>query len=118
MAGAAEGKTLITADIGAEIGDEHWTMDDDALGELCVEHLDRSSPTSGARYLGVGAPDAARLPGVPPSYEADRPGSSRAPASTGLMTIGRNGEFAHILMEDVYWRVLDRIRRLEESWSG
>ena len=29
-----------------------------------------------------------------------------------LVSIGRNGEFAHILMEDVYWRTVRRARRL------
>jgi hypothetical protein len=30
----------------------------------------------------------------------------------GLHSIGRNGEFAHILMEDVYWRTVSRMRQL------
>jgi hypothetical protein len=29
----------------------------------------------------------------------------------GLASIGRNGEFAHILMEDVYWRTTRRVHR-------
>jgi hypothetical protein len=29
---------------------------------------------------------------------------------TDLLSVGRNGEFAHILMEDVYWRTLARVR--------
>ena len=50
---APEGKTLITADIGAEIGDEHWTMDDAELGELCIDGARPSScPTARRDYLG------------------------------------------------------------------
>jgi hypothetical protein len=28
----------------------------------------------------------------------------------GLLSIGRNGEFGHWLMEDVYWRTLAKMR--------
>ena len=31
------------------------------------------------------------------------------------MSVGRNGEFDHLLMEDVYWRTVRRIRRLAEE---
>ena len=46
-------------------------------------------------------------------YEADR--QSLVDHGTGvdrLVSIGRNGEFAHILMEDVYWRTMRKVRRL------
>jgi len=33
----------------------------------------------------------------------------------GLVSVGRNGEFDHLLMEDVYWRTVRRIRRLAEE---
>jgi hypothetical protein len=38
--------------------------------------------------------------------------------STGienLLSIGRNGEFAHIFMEDVYWRTRKKVRHLIET---
>ena len=30
----------------------------------------------------------------------------------GLYSVGRNGEFRHIFMEDVYWRTLKKMRQL------
>jgi protoporphyrinogen/coproporphyrinogen III oxidase len=117
---APEGKTLITADIGAEIGDEHWSMDDGELGERCIDALVEIVPSARRDYLGcrvVRAPSA--YPVFHLDYELDR---QRLATSTGvdrLLSIGRNGEFAHILMEDVYWRTVRRARRLaRELKSG
>ena len=105
---APEGKTLITADIGAEIGDEYWTMDDDELGDRCIDALDRDHPDRPPRLPRVPRrPPADRVPGVPPRLRGRPPAArGRRPASTGSLSIGRNGEFAHILMEDVYWRTM------------
>ena len=47
--------------------------------------------------------------------QVDTSGVSTDSPSTGvdrLLSIGRNGEFAHILMEDVYWRTVRRARSL------
>lgn len=110
---APEGKTLITADIGAEIGDRHWEMDDGELGERCIDALTEILPSARRDFLGsrvVRQPLA--YPVFHTDYEADR---RRLETSTGvdrLLSIGRNGEFAHILMEDVYWRTVRRVRHL------
>ena len=110
---APPGKTLITADIGAEIDDEMWTMDDADLGEICIDTLTQIVPTARRDYLGcrvVRQPLA--YPVFHQDYEADR---QRLATTTGvdrLVSIGRNGEFAHILMEDVYWRTVRRARQL------
>jgi hypothetical protein len=45
-------------------------------------------------------------------YEAERLELERGLPIAGLHSIGRNGEFAHILMEDVYWRTLRKVHRL------
>ena len=37
-------------------------------------------------------------------YEDDRRRFEQSTGIAGLYSVGRNGEFAHILMEDVYWR--------------
>jgi hypothetical protein len=37
-------------------------------------------------------------------YESDRQALERSTGVDRLLSVGRNGEFAHILMEDVYWR--------------
>ena len=46
------------------------------------------------------------------AYESDRLALKSAVPIAGLYSIGRNGEFAHILMEDVYWRTLAKVRGL------
>ena len=48
-------------------------------------------------------------------YEADRADlAAHGTGVDGLLSVGRNGEFDHILMEDIYWRTTRRIRR----WLG
>lgn len=110
---APEGKTLITCDIGAEVGDHHWKMSDDELGALCVRHLDGLAPKASASYLGC---RVLRTPIAYPvflnSYEADRQALARSTGVENLLSIGRNGEFAHILMEDIYWRTQQKVRDL------
>lgn len=107
---APEGKTLVTADIGAEVGDDHWTMDEDELGRLCVEHVEALVPGAASRYLGC---RVVRTPLAYPvfllDHEAERQAFERSSGVDGLLSVGRNGEFAHILMEDVYWRTRRRI---------
>ena len=46
------------------------------------------------------------------AYETDRLALERGLPVEGLYSIGRNGEFAHIFMEDVYWRTLRAVHRL------
>ena len=38
--------------------------------------------------------------------------SVRNPLTSYLISIGRNGEFAHILMEDIYWSTLKKMQTL------
>jgi protoporphyrinogen oxidase len=110
---APQGKTLITADIGCQVGDAMWTMDDAALGELCVDAMATLFPNVRQHYSGC---RVLRTPIAYPvyllDYEEDR---RRFAAGTGvdnLYSIGRNGEFMHILMEDVYWRTLKKMNAL------
>jgi protoporphyrinogen/coproporphyrinogen III oxidase len=110
---APEGKTTINADIGCELGDSIWTMTEDRLGEFCLSHLESLIPTARRRYLGC---RVMRTPIAHPvflrQYEAERLRFEQATPIPGLYSIGRNGEFAHILMEDVYWRTVGRMRQL------
>ena len=46
------------------------------------------------------------------SYEAARQRLEQGTGIDGLLSIGRNGEFDHILMEDIYWRTLAKV----EAW--
>lgn len=111
---APEGKTLVTFDIGATIGDRHWTMPDDKLAELCLDGICKIYPHLRADYLGAGGVvrTAISYPVHLLAYEQERQAFSRSTGVDGLYSIGRNGEFAHILMEDVYWRTLKRMEEV------
>jgi protoporphyrinogen oxidase len=108
---APAGKTQITFDIGCEVGDRYWTMADDKLAEICLEGFRSLYPAAAGRYLGAGG--ILRTPISYPvylkAYEEDRLRFAEKTGVDGLYSIGRNGEFAHILMEDVYWRTLRRM---------
>ncbi|MBD1857356.1 MULTISPECIES: protoporphyrinogen/coproporphyrinogen oxidase [Leptolyngbya] len=110
---APEGKTLITADIGCEIGDEIWQMSDEELGERCIEHLREIIPDARQRYFGcrvLKTPIA--YPVFLSQYEEHRQRLAHSTGISGLYSIGRNGEFAHLLMEDIYWRTTSKMRQL------
>jgi protoporphyrinogen/coproporphyrinogen III oxidase len=110
---APEGKTLITADIGCQVGDEVWKTDDEVLGERCVDALATMFPRVRETYSGC---RVLRTPIAYPmylnDYESDRRRFAAGTGVDGLYSIGRNGEFAHILMEDIYWRTLKKMNEL------
>jgi protoporphyrinogen oxidase len=116
---APEGKTMITVDIGCETTDPVWSMTEEQLTELCLEHLKPIIPDVRQRYLGG---RVLRTPIAYPvflrSYEAERQALERSTGIQGLYSIGRNGEFAHILMEDVYWRTRRKMRDLLREEAG
>lgn len=110
---APEGKTLLTYDLGCEVGDDIWRMSEADLAELCLEGTCRIFGNVLRKdYLGPGG--TLRTPIAYPvflsSYEADRKRFAESTGVEGLYSIGRHGEFAHILMEDIYWRTLRRMR--------
>ncbi|HEX8287015.1 MAG TPA: FAD-dependent oxidoreductase [Pyrinomonadaceae bacterium] len=102
---APEGKTLVTVDIGCEKDDEFWTMDDETISELCLKNMSQIIPDVRERYLGC---NVLRTPIAYPiylnEYEAERQNFERSTNIENLLSVGRNGEFSHIFMEDVYWR--------------
>ena len=51
-------------------------------------------------------------------YEQERQRFEHGSGVAGLYSVGRNGEFAHIFMEDVYWRTVKRTRQLMASLEG
>lgn len=113
---APEGKTLVTVDIGCSVGDEIWSMPDEQLGAYCLEHLEPIIKGARERYLGC---RVLRTPIAYPvflkEYEKERQSFDLSTGVEGLSSIGRNGEFAHIFMEDVYWRTQKRMRQLISS---
>ena len=113
---APEGKTLITVDIGCEKDDAVWQMKDDDLGEMCVENLKPIIPNVRDLYLGcrvLKTPIA--YPVFLQEYETERRSFASGTNIENLYSIGRNGEFMHIFMEDVYERTKQRMLQLAGS---
>lgn len=110
---APAGKTTITVDIGCEKGDEFWQMDDEKLGELCVENLKPIIPDVKQRYEGC---RVMRTPIAYPvflrEYETERQDFANDTGIENLYSVGRNGEFMHIFMEDVHHRTQRKMSEL------
>lgn len=110
---APPGKTIINVDFGCDTTDPIWSMTAEQVAELALEHLEPIIPGVRRRYVGA---RVMRTPVAYPlylrEYEADRITFQRGMPVAGLYSIGRNGEFAHILMEDIYWRTLRHMREL------
>jgi protoporphyrinogen oxidase len=110
---APEGKTMITVDIGCEKDDEIWSMDEKKLAELCLKNLESIIPGARKKYLGG---NVLRTPIAYPvflnEYEKQRQNFEQTTNIDNLLSIGRNGEFSHMFMEDVYWRTLKKVQAL------
>ncbi|MDX1925759.1 MAG: hypothetical protein SFV81_04535 [Pirellulaceae bacterium] len=100
-----EGKSQITCDIGCFINEATWAKSDEALTNDCLEALEQMIPGIRPRFCGS---RVVRVPLAYPifrtEYEEQRRAFAMSSGVKGLLSVGRNGEFAHILMEDVYWR--------------
>ena len=109
---APEGKTLITVDIGSDKDDAFWQMSDEDLGEMCVEHLKPLIPDIQGLYLGC---KVLKTPIAYPvflrEYETERREFAAGTGIENLHSIGRNGEFMHIFMEDVYERTKRKVNQ-------
>ncbi|MGK7916320.1 MAG: NAD(P)/FAD-dependent oxidoreductase [Prochloraceae cyanobacterium] len=111
-----EGKTLITADISCKVGDEYWTMTDDELGQMCLRNLESIIPNVSQRYLGCRVlRTRIAYPTLLKSYEPARKRLAQGTGIERLISVGRNGEFAHILLEDLYHRTVKKTQRLIEE---
>lgn len=110
------GKAQVTCDIGCNVGDDIWNASDESLGELCMTALDRMVPGLAKRFLGC---RVMRTPLAYPvflkEYEVDRQRFENGTGVAGLYSVGRNGEFAHILMEDVFWRTRRKLIGLADE---
>ena len=115
---APDGKSLVTADFGCDVGDTIWTMSDDSLAERALAGIELLAPGIRSRFISA---RTIRTPIAYPifhrSYEPQRRAFEQSTGINGLYSIGRNGEFAHILMEDVYWRSRAQAQRLLEERS-
>lgn len=104
---------MVMAEYRAQMGDEdHWTMADDELIELTITHLEDSGIVPAARRRTIGG-TVLRSPFSYPvflnAYEQHRLRLAEGTGIHDLLSIGRNGEFDHILMEDIYWRTRARV---------
>jgi protoporphyrinogen oxidase len=110
---APEGKSIITVDIGCQKDDEFWNMDQDKLTALCLQHIKTIIPDAEQRFLGS---NVLKTPIAYPvflsEYEQQRQDFERSTKIENLLSIGRNGEFAHRFMEDVYWRTRKKVQDL------
>jgi len=110
---APDGKSIITVDIGCQKDDEFWTMDEEKLSALCLEHMKSVIPDAKERFLGS---SVLKTPIAYPvflnDYEKERQEFERTTHIDNLLSVGRNGEFAHRFMEDVYWRTRKKVHDL------
>jgi protoporphyrinogen oxidase len=108
---APDGQTMITVDVGADPGDPWWTETDERVVDASLYVLERVIPDVRQRLQGS---HVLRLGKAYPlfllDYEAERQALVHGSGVDGLVLIGRNGEFGHWLMEDVYWRTLKTVR--------
>jgi len=113
---APEGKSIITADIGCTKEEPFWTMEEDKLIALCLENLERILPGIKEKFLGG---DVLRTgisyPVFLNKYEKYRQQFEKSTNIDNLLSIGRNGEFAHRFMEDVYWRTCQKVDDLIQN---
>jgi protoporphyrinogen oxidase len=110
---APEGKSIVTVDIGCEKNDEFWNMDEEKLMELCLENLTEIIPGVREKYLGATVlRTAVAYPVFLNEYEKERQEFEESTKIKNLLSIGRNGEFAHRFMEDVYWRTRKKVDEL------
>ena len=113
---APEGKTIITADFGCQKGDKIWDMDEEDLVKMSLDGMLDILPDAAERFLGYNVlRTLISYPVYLNEYEEARRQFERSTNIGNLLSIGRNGEFAHIFMEDVYWRTRKKVRSLIES---
>jgi protoporphyrinogen oxidase len=88
-------------------------MDEEELKSLCLGQLGKILPGVESKFLGA---SVLRTPIAYPvfsrEYEQSRQEFEGSTGIENLLSIGRNGEFAHIFMEDVYWRTQKKVRKL------
>lgn len=109
---------MLTVDIGANVGDENWSANESALTQRCLDGLATLIPDIHSRHIDT---YSTRTPIAYPVFAlATEPARAAITTHniTALVSVGRNAEFGHLLMEDVYWRTLRAMRRLGHELAG
>jgi len=110
---APEGHTIITIDIGAEKTDPVWNLANEQLVETCLDSMTEVVPDIRDRYIGHNIlKTGISYPVYLNEYEEARKDFERSTNIPNLLSIGRNGEFSHIFMEDVYFRTRNKVAEL------
>ncbi len=113
---APAGKSIITVDIGCEKEDQLWTMNEQEITELCLQHLEPIFPGFREKLIGSSViRTTVAYPIFLNQYEKQRLEFEKSTGIGNLISIGRNGEFAHRFMEDIYWRTQKKIRHFLEA---
>ncbi|MGB7201244.1 MAG: FAD-dependent oxidoreductase [Pyrinomonadaceae bacterium] len=116
---APEGHTVITVDIGAEKTDAVWNMSDDELVEMCLNSMSEVVPDIREKHLGHNIlKTGISYPMFLKEYEQARQDFERSTSIPNLLSIGRNGEFSHIFMEDVYFRTRKKVAELATNLAN
>ena len=106
-----EGKSIITVDIGCKTIDETWNYSDKEWLEMVMPHLEKILPSISHRIIGYKAVKTKfGYPVYLKKYESLRKQFLASSGIKGLFSIGRNGEFSHVLMEDVYIRTKKKMK--------
>lgn len=114
---APAGKTMVLCEYGAQPGDETWARTDEEITEHCLDAMEPLVPDVRRRFLGaVVQRQPLAYPVFALEYEQDRADlAAKGPGVQGLLSVGRNGEFDHILMEDTFWRLRRRLPLLADD---
>lgn len=108
-----DGKNMLTVDLGCEFNDSTWKASDEQLTTECLAGLERIKPGISQHMLGSRiVRTRTAYPVYLNEYESLRKQLELGSGIHGLVNVGRNGEFKHILMEDVYWRTRRHCSRL------
>ncbi|WP_217602349.1 NAD(P)/FAD-dependent oxidoreductase [Chitinophaga sp. GbtcB8] len=107
------GKSVITADIGCKPGDNSWDLPDEDWYNAVLIQLSEIIPGIRKCLLGY---KVLRVKFAYPiyykQYEPLRRQFIKTSGVKGLYSIGRNGEFSHLLMEDVYVRTIQKMKEV------
>ena len=115
---APAGETVLTVDTGCAVDDDTWHAPVERLVHDAVAGLRPLVGDLGPSVIGAHVTRTSlAYPVLATATESDRR-RIHDHGIAGLASVGRNAEFAHLLMEDVYWRTLRTVRALAQGLNG